>query len=219
MTSEASPRAARAGTSNLVAPGRRRDLVVLGVAVGVLAPASFAAMAELTSTEVGTFRAVNELPDGLRVAVWPFMQYGTFVTIPVLAAVALAFRRFRLALAILLAGVGVYLLALVTKQIVERGRPGAMLSGVQERETFGEGSLGFPSGHAAVAAAVTAVVAAHLSRRWLVVAVGLGSVVLLGRVYVGAHLPLDVIGGAALGAVAGSVVNLVVRRQPAGESG
>ena len=219
MTPEASPGAARAGTSNLVAAGRRRDLVVLGLAVGVLALASLAAMTELTSTEVGTFRAVNELPDGLRVAVWPFMQYGTFVTIPVLAAVALAFRRFRLALAILLAGVGVYLLALITKQIVERGRPGAMLSGVQERETFGEGSLGFPSGHAAVAAAVTAVVAAHLSRRWLVVALGLGSVVLLGRVYVGAHLPLDVIGGAALGAVAGSVVNLVVRRQPAGESG
>jgi len=219
VTPEASPGAARAGTSNLVAAGRRRDLVVLGLAVGVLALASLAAMTELTSTEVGTFRAVNELPDGLRVAVWPFMQYGTFVTIPVLAAVALAFRRFRLALAILLAGVGVYLLALITKQIVERGRPGAMLSGVQERETFGEGSLGFPSGHAAVAAAVTAVVAAHLSRRWLVVALGLGSVVLLGRVYVGAHLPLDVIGGAALGAVAGSVVNLVVRRQPAGESG
>jgi undecaprenyl-diphosphatase len=214
VTPEASPGAARAGTSNLVAAGRRRDLVVLGLAVGVLALASLAAMTELTSTEVGTFRAVNELPDGLRVAVWPFMQYGTFVTIPVLAAVALAFRRFRLALAILLAGVGVYLLALITKQIVERGRPGAMLSGVQERETFGEGSLGFPSGHAAVAAAVTAVVAAHLSRRWLVVALGLGSVVLLGRVYVGAHLPLDVIGGAALGAVAGSVVNLVVRRQP-----
>ena len=207
MTPEALARAAPGGTSNPVAAGRRRELVVLGVAVGVLALASLAAMAELTSIEVGTFRAVNELPDGLRVAVWPFMQYGTFVTIPLLAAVALAFRRFRLALAILLAGMGVYLLALITKQIVERDRPGAMLSGVEERETFADGSLGFPSGHAAVAAA-------HLSRRWLVVALGLGSVVLLGRVYVGAHLPLDVIGGAALGAVAGSVVKLVVRRRP-----
>jgi len=40
-------------------------------------------------------------------------------------------------------------------------------------------------------------------------------VVVLGRIYVGAHLPLDVIGGAALGAVAGCVVNLVVRPRAA----
>jgi hypothetical protein len=45
--------------------------------------------------------------------VWPFMQYGTFITIPALALTALQFRRFRLALAIALAGVGVYLVALV----------------------------------------------------------------------------------------------------------
>jgi undecaprenyl-diphosphatase len=42
----------------------------------------------------------------------------------------------------------------------------------------------------------------------------LGTIVLVGRLYVGAHLPLDVIGGAALGAVAGSVVNLLVRPSP-----
>jgi len=197
---------------------RREDVVVLCVAVIVLIVATWAATADLTSAEVGVFRAVNELPDQLSGVLWPFMQYGTFITIPVLAVVALAFRRFRLAIAVLLAGVGVYLLALVIKQIVERGRPGALLSGVQERETFGEGSLGFPSGHAAVAAALTAVVAAHLSRRWLVVVLALGAVVILGRLYVGAHLPLDVIGGAALGAVAGSTVNLIVfaRSRPPG---
>jgi undecaprenyl-diphosphatase len=157
---------------------------------------------------------VNELPQAFNTVIWPFMQYGTFITIPALALVALLFRRYRLALALVLAGVGVYLLARVLKEVVERGRPGSLLSGVEGRETFGQGSLGFPSGHAAVAAALTVVVAAHLSVRWAVAALVLGTIVLVGRLYVGAHLPLDVIGGAALGAVAGSVVNLLVRPSP-----
>ena len=215
MSSEAQPRAASTETSASGAASRRRDLVVLCVAVIVLVVTSLAASVELTSAEVGTFRAVNELPDELNSLVWPFMQYGTFITIPFLAVVALAFRRFRLAIAILLAGAGVYLLALLTKQLVERGRPGALLAGVEERESFAEGSLGVPSGHAAVAAALTVVVAVHLSTRWLIVALALGSLVILGRLYVGAHLPLDVVGGAALGAVAGSAVDLVVRARAA----
>lgn len=212
-TTNASPNDDADG-SRARAAGLRVDLVVLGVALVVLLLTSAAARADLTAAEEGIFRAVNELPQELNPFVWPFMQYGTFITIPVLALVALASRRVRLAFAILLAGAGVYLLALLTKQVVERGRPAALLAGVEERETFGEGSLGFPSGHAAVAAAITAVVAAHLSRRWLIVALALGTVVILGRIYVGAHLPLDVVGGAALGAVAGSIVNLVVRPDP-----
>jgi undecaprenyl-diphosphatase len=188
------------------------NVVVLSIASIVLLAASIAARADLTALETQVFRGVNELPDALYNPIWPLMQYGTFITIPVLAAVALLFHRRALALALALAGVGVYLLALVVKQIVERGRPAELLTGVEQREVFGEGSLGFPSGHAAVAAALSVVVAAHLSKRWTIAALVLGTAVLIGRLYVGAHLPLDVIGGAALGAVAGSAVNLIVRR-------
>ena len=187
------------------------NLIVLCVAIVVLATTVLVARQELAALEVRIFRAVNELPQGLRTVVWPFMQYGTFITIPALAVVALLFRRFRLALAFVLAGVGVYLVALVVKDFVERGRPAALITSVEERELFGADSLGYPSGHAAVAAALTAVVAAHLSVRWVIAALALGAIVLFGRMYVGAHLPLDVIGGAALGAIVGSVVNLIVR--------
>jgi glycosyltransferase 2 family protein len=190
------------------------DLVIPCVSLVVLVVSLLAARADLTSAEVQIFRAVNELPQGLNTVVWPFMQYGTFVTIPALALIALLLRRFRLAIAIALAGVGVYLLALVVKQIVERGRPSALLTGVEGREVFGADSLGFPSGHAAVASALTVVVAAHLPVRWTIVAIVLGVLVVFGRIYVGAHLPLDVIGGAALGAVVGSTVNLIVRARP-----
>lgn len=189
---------------------RRRNLVVLGVASVVLALCTVAARAALTDAEVRVFRAANDLPQGLYAAVWPVMQYGTFITLPALAVVAMLFRRFRLAVAMLLSGVGVYLLAIVIKSIVKRERPGAVLDAVENRESFAEGSLGYPSGHAAVAAALTLVVSTHLSRRWTFVALALGIAVLFGRMYVGAHLPLDVVGGAALGAVAGSVVNLLI---------
>ncbi len=190
------------------------NLVVLCVGTVMLLATMLAARAELTALEVRIFRTMNELPQALHTVVWPFMQYGTFITIPVLAVIALLFRRFRLSLGLALAGVGVYLMALVIKEVVERGRPAALLAAVEERELFGAESLGYPSGHAAVAAALTVVAAAHLSARWVIVALALGTVVLFGRLYVGAHLPLDVVGGAALGAIAGSIVNLIVRPRP-----
>ena len=216
MTEEAAQRARpdRQPSNEPALAQARWNFVVLCAAVLVLLATMLVARAELATLEARIFRVVNDLPQGLDPVVWPFMQYGTFITIPALALIALLFRRFRLALAIALAGVGVYLVALAVKGVVDRGRPAALLTAVEERELFGADSLGYPSGHAAVAAALTVVVAAHLSARWLIAALALGVVVLFGRIYVGAHLPLDVIGGAALGAIVGSIVNLIVRPQP-----
>ena len=190
------------------------DLIVIAAGALVLVGCALLARDDLTDAEVSIFQAVNELPQGYHAFIWPFMQYGTFITIPVLALIAFAFRRFRLGWALLLAGTSVYLLALVVKQAVERGRPGWLLKGVETRERFGAESLGFPSGHAAVAAALTVVVAVHLSKRWAIVAVILACVVMFGRMYVGAHLPLDLVGGAALGAIAGGVPNLLIPPRP-----
>lgn len=169
--------------------------------------------------ETSIFRAVNGLPDWLRPYLWVLNQYGVFVTIPILALIAVAFHRYRMAVAMAISGVGVYPLAKLIKEFVGRGRPRALLDAVEAREIFAPESLGYPSGHAAVAAALTVIVAAYLSRPWAFAAIALAIVVPLCRIYVAAHLPLDLVDGAALGVVAASAVNLAmgvpVRTAPA----
>ena len=188
----------------------RLDLIVIAVSLAVLGLCVALASGPLAEVEETLFRKVNGLPEGYFPLIWPFMQYGTFITIPLLALVAFAFRRWRLGMAMLVAGVGVYLVARELKEVVSRGRPGGLLDDVNSHESFATGSLGFPSGHAAVSAALTAVAFAFLPRRVALIALGVAVVVMFGRMYVGAHLPLDLVGGAALGAIAGSLANLLV---------
>jgi glycosyltransferase 2 family protein len=189
---------------------RRLDVLLLIIGALVLVVTAVLAKRGVYAWEETIFRAFNDLPDSIRPFVWVFNQYGVFITIPVLSLVAFLSHQRRLALALLVSGVGVYLLARLVKLYVERGRPGDLIEAVQGRETFAPDSLGYPSGHAAVAAALTVIVAAYLGRRWAIAAICLGAIVPLCRMYIGAHLPLDLIGGAALGVIAAAVVNLAM---------
>jgi undecaprenyl-diphosphatase len=194
----------------LPAPSRRTvAFVCIAIAIIALSLSALAARSSLTSLEVEAFRSVNGLPPSLNAVIWPLMQYGTFFTIPALATLALLFRRVGLALSMLVAGVGVYVVARLVKGAVERGRPAALLSDIAARETFSARSLGFPSGHAAVSAALTFIVWRHLGPRWGVPALIVAIIVMIGRMYVGAHLPLDLVGGAALGVIAAGIADLV----------
>jgi membrane-associated phospholipid phosphatase len=192
----------------------RRSLVGAVVGLAIFLGSALLVREGLAPGEEAVFVAINSWPDAVYAVIWPFMQYGVFLTIPLLSLIALLMRRMRLALTMAVAGVGVYLLAKVIKEVARRGRPEALIDHVQTRETFAAGSLGFPSGHAAVAAALTVVVTPHLRGRWRIVPAALLVIVCIGRMYVAAHTPLDLIGGAALGATAGYAANLVVRLGP-----
>ena len=197
----------------MTARGTRRrqlDVVLLVTGAAVLVTSTLLAKRDVYGWEVATFQTINGLPDSIRPYLWVLNQYGTAVTIPVATAVALLFRKWRLALSLAISGVAVYMLALVIKEYVSRGRPSAFLEGVVERETFSPDSLGYPSGHAAVAWAITIIVLAYLGRRWQIAAIVLAIVVPIVRMYVAAHLPLDLIGGAALGVTVASAVNLLL---------
>ncbi len=175
----------------------------------------------VSAFEVGVFRAFNDGPDILYPVVWPLMQYGTFITIPVATLVALLFHRVRLAIELGVAGIAVYQLAKFAKDAFPRGRPGAVLAEAHLRGVP-PGEQGFPSGHAAVSAALAFILFAYLPGRWRWIPLALAVVVPAGRMYVGAHFPLDVVGGASLGIAAGALATLIggvpQRRRSRGES-
>jgi len=175
----------------------------------------------VSGVEEGFFRPVNDLPSLLYEPLWVFMQLGNFLVVPLAALAAFVARRRRLAGGLLLGGLLTYGLAKVVKRIVTRGRPFRLLADVNIHGAAGKG-LGFVSGHAAVVAALLVVAWPWLSRPARSVAVILVSCVWIGRVYVGAHLPLDIVGGAALGVAAGGVVRLLIGRpvvaEPPGEA-
>jgi membrane-associated phospholipid phosphatase len=193
-------------------PIRRHPGDVLRVVVG---GALLALSAAIASTErIGTlerdlFRLINHLPSALEVPLIGVMQAGAIAAVPACAAVALVAKRRRLARDLAVSGTTAWLLAKVVKDFVSRARPDALLSDVVVRHA-GDTGLGFPSGHAAVAAALATAAGPFLPRRarhatWLVVAL-----VSVGRVYVGSHLPDDVLGGVALGWMIGAAWHLAV---------
>lgn len=188
---------------------RARDVAGLVLGASVLAASGSLARRGVSAIEEEAFHAVNGLPGGAYPAVWPPMQYGTFGTTPALAGLALAARRPRLALAIGAAGTGAWILAKAVKPVVDRGRPNNVVDDVRLRGKE-EGDRGFPSGHAAVSAALTVTLLPRLPRRWWPLPLALAGFVPLARWYVGAHLPLDTVGGSALGLAVGSAVNLAL---------
>lgn len=177
----------------------------LAMAMIVLAWSAWRASDQgVSRREERVFRRFNNASDAMRGKVWTLMQYGSFGAVPVVAAVIGIFRGTRNGAVVGTAGTTAWLLGKVLKAIVGRGRPSDHLSSVRVRGKPQTG-LGYPSGHASVSLTLALTSTATLPSR--IVAVVASWVASGGRIYVGAHLPLDVVGGLSLGVIVGGVAN------------
>jgi membrane-associated phospholipid phosphatase len=182
-----------------------RDLLLFAAGAALFEGSRMLARHEgVAPAEERIFRAANDAPEALRVPVRSVMQMGTFITVPVVTAVAFIAGRRELAVALGLGGTAAWVLAKQAKPLGRRPRPAVILHDVRTREGI-EGDLGWVSGHTAVATTIAATTWVG-GPRWLrpFLAAGLATTA-YGRMYVGAHLPLDLVGGAGLGLMIAAV--------------
>jgi len=183
----------------------------LGVGIAaLLATAGAVSRDRVGPGESRAFRAVNGLPDSLYPPAWVIMQLGAFGAVPAAAATAWLAGEDELAGRLLAGGTGAWALSKLVKQAVRRPRPAALLPGTRSRGRDAAG-LGYLSGHTAVAVALGVAALPRLGPAGRVFTMTAIPLVGLTRVYVGAHLPLDIAGGAALGLAVDAAAGLVNR--------
>ncbi len=186
------------------------DLVrVVTGAVVLLASGAIVRSRRVGLFETDVFRLVNDLPKAVYGPMVGVMQAGALAAVPVAAGAALVARRPRLARDLGAAGAAAWLVAKLAKDVVGRGRPGSLLEGVVMRGGTAAVGLGFPSEHVAVAAAMATAAGPHLGRHGRRAAWGVVGLVGVGRMYVGAHLPVDIVGGLVLGWIIGALLHLL----------
>lgn len=179
----------------------------LAMAAAALVASSTAAhRRRVSGPEERLFRLINGAPDRLHLPVWAVMQSGSLAAVFVVSGLLRRSGRAGRARAALLAGITVWAGVKAIKPLVGRGRPASHLDGVSIRGQQQSG-LGYPSGHAAVATTLAIIATSRLPPGGRFITAALAAATGGARIYVGAHLPLDVVGGAAVGVLAGQAAN------------
>jgi membrane-associated phospholipid phosphatase len=211
----ATPTAARSAyRGSMFAPGFVLAAVGAVVLAGSVAGARHPTIHPL---EARVFHAVNGLPGWLYPILWLPMQLGNLVVGTAAGlGIALWDRDGPLALAV----VAAMLLKLVGERqlrkqmagyLTVRQRPGTSQTGAILRGADVPSSgPSFPSGHVILVAAIACLVSTDLAAAIVPIPFVLTLLVMVGRVYVGAHNPLDVTAGLGTGLLVGGLLDVLL---------
>jgi undecaprenyl-diphosphatase len=186
----------------------------IGAAAIVLAGTAVEARRGHPAWEWRIYRSINDAPDELAPIAWLPMQAGSLSAPFVLAGWSFwRTRNLDPSVVYATSGFTTWLLAKGVKKLVGRGRPYDHDPSTNLRlATRTDGSLGYVSGHAAVASTLATIIGRGRAPATVAGLQALALLVGTTRVYAGAHLPLDVVGGIALGIVVGETANSVRSR-------
>ncbi|HJP96288.1 MAG TPA: phosphatase PAP2 family protein [Candidatus Saccharimonadales bacterium] len=184
------------------------SLVVAVLTLGAATALAIHTKHAIPTWETSIFHHINDWPASLKMAGIVITMIGGSVW-AALASIAIATvaRFHRLAWRLAAVIIGGYGLDFVLKQLVDRGRPADLLADFHRYSV--ETGAGFPSGHTTIATVISLTLLPYLPKAWRWLPIAWIGLVALSRVYLGVHLPLDVLGGFLVGLLVVSLTRIL----------